>query len=71
DNEWGKNDKKIDALGVIQDILRTKLKKIHTIVTRYLKYSYFSVFKILSMYDLLIHRLINDKLMNGLFKPIT
>lgn len=71
DNEWGKNDKKIDALGAIQDILRSKLKKIHMIATRYMKYSYFSVFKILSMYDLLLHKLFNDKLMNGLFEPIT
>lgn len=71
DNEWGKNGKKIDALGVIQDILRYELKKIHTIATRYMKYSYFSVFKILSMYDLLLHKLFNDKLMNGLFEPIT
>ena len=71
DNEYGKNDKKIDSLMVIQNILRARLKRVHDLVTCHLKYSYFSVFKILSLYNLLIHRIVCDKLMNGLFKPIT
>lgn len=70
-NEYGKNNKKIDSLVVIQNILRARLKRVHDLVTRHLKYSHFSVFKILSMYNLLIRRIVCDKLMSGLFKPIT
>lgn len=70
-NEWGQNEIKINTLSSIQDILRTKLKVVHNIATSYLKYAHFSVFKILSMYDLLLHRLVNDRVVNGLFKPIT
>lgn len=71
DNKYGKNNKKIDSLMIVQNILRTRLKDIHDLVTHHLKYSYFSVFKILSMYDLLIRRIVCDKLICGLFKPIT
>ena len=71
DNDGGKNNKKIDSLIVIQNILRARFKAIHNLVTRHLKYSYFSVFKILSMYNLFIYRVVYDGLTSRLFKPIT
>lgn len=62
------NNQKLEILDTLKKLLESTIENIHGAVSEHLRFTYFSVFKMLALFDVIVLRMKKSELWGGVFK---